>query len=155
MKNLKIQSATRADTAALQTIVTETGLFPPDALPSMLDHVLNDPDTGIWLASHSGSTITGMCYSVPETLADGVWNMLALAILPNQQQSGHGSALVGAMEDALIALNQRMVIVETSSTPDFSGARQFYASLGYDEEARLRDFWSAGDDKIIFRKMLT
>lgn len=25
---------------------------------------------------------------------------------------------------------------------------------GYDEEARIRDFYGAGDDKIIFRKSL-
>ncbi|MEO1249198.1 MAG: GNAT family N-acetyltransferase, partial [Pseudomonadota bacterium] len=31
---------------------------------------------------------------------------------------------------------------------------EFYRRCGYVEEARIRDFWSAGDDKIVFWKAL-
>ena len=44
--------------------------------------------------------------------------------------------------------------METSSTPAYDGARGFYRRNGYDEEARVRDYWTAGDDLVLFRKAL-
>lgn len=57
-------------------------------------------------------------------------------------------------EAHLQSLGQRLLIVDTSGTDDFALTRQFYATSGYEEEARIRDFWGEGDDKVIFRKSL-
>ena len=46
------------------------------------------------------------------------------------------------------------MIVDTSGTDDFAMTRKFYSQNGYEEEARIRDFWADGDDKVIFRKAL-
>lgn len=48
----------------------------------------------------------------------------------------------------------RMLIVETSGLPSFSGTRAFYVKCGCEEEGRIRDFYAAGEDKIVFRKVL-
>jgi ribosomal protein S18 acetylase RimI-like enzyme len=48
----------------------------------------------------------------------------------------------------------RVLLVETSGLPSFERTRAFYRKCGYDEEARIRDFYKAGDDKIVYRKML-
>ena len=48
----------------------------------------------------------------------------------------------------------RLLIVDTSSLPAFDGARAFYPALGFREEARIRDFWTDGDDKVTFAKRL-
>ena len=45
-----------------------------------------------------------------------------------------------------------MLIVETSSLARFETAREFYRRHGYDEEARIRDFYGPGDDKVVFWK---
>ena len=52
--------------------------------------------------------------------------------------------------------NKRRValIIETSSLDEYAPARGLYRKLGYEEEARLRDFYDAGDDKIVFCKRL-
>ena len=42
----------------------------------------------------------------------------------------------------------------TSGLPSFERTRGFYRLCGYDEEARIRDFYQAGEDKIVFRKAL-
>ena len=57
-------------------------------------------------------------------------------------------------EAALAARGERVLLVEPSGTDGFEVPRAFYRRLGYDEEARIREFYAAGDDKIIFRKAL-
>ena len=49
---------------------------------------------------------------------------------------------------------ERVLLVETSGLPGFERTRAFYRKLGYDEEARIRDFYQAGEDKVVFRKAL-
>ena len=44
--------------------------------------------------------------------------------------------------------------VETSGTNEFTRTRNFYQLLGYENEARIRDYYDAGDDKVVFRKSL-
>ena len=96
----------------------------------------------------------GFCYTEPEELAEGTWNMLALAVRPDLQGKRLGSALVAAAEQHLRGRKQRILIVDTSGTDGFEMTRKFYAQNGYEEEARIRDFWAPGDDKVTFRKAL-
>ena len=49
---------------------------------------------------------------------------------------------------------ERLLLVETSGLGSFDLTRQFYRKNGYDEEARIRDYYGPGDDKVIFRKAL-
>ncbi len=45
-----------------------------------------------------------------------------------------------------------MIIAETSGTVSYEGTRSFYERMGYIMEARIRDFYSVGDDLAIFIK---
>lgn len=58
------------------------------------------------------------------------------------------------VEQMLAERGERVLLVETSGTEDFEYVRAFYRKNGYEEEARIREFYAAGVDKIIFRKML-
>lgn len=49
----------------------------------------------------------------------------------------------------------RVLLVETSSTEQYHRARAFYLARGFDEEARVRDFYGPGDDRVVFWKSLT
>lgn len=59
------------------------------------------------------------------------------------------------VEHELRLAGARVLLIETSGVPEFAAQRSFYAGLGYHEEARIRDFYAAGDDKIVFWKLLT
>ena len=80
--------------------------------------------------------------------------MLAIAVLPSHQGKGLGRALVKYLENHLKKLGHRILIADTSGTHQFEQTRAFYRKNGYTEETRIRDFWAAGDDKIIFWKSL-
>lgn len=61
------------------------------------------------------------------------------------------------MSHAEAVLKERQVhllIVETSSLDGFEVARAFYPKCGYREEARIRNIYTAGDDKIVFTKSI-
>jgi ribosomal protein S18 acetylase RimI-like enzyme len=87
-------------------------------------------------------------------MTDRTWNLQLIAIHPDRQGQGRGAALLHYVEKTLAARKGRMLLVETSGLPDFDRTRAFYVKCGYQEEARIRDFYTTGDDKIVFRKVL-
>jgi ribosomal protein S18 acetylase RimI-like enzyme len=80
------------------------------------------------------------------------WNLQWIAIRPDRQGQGRGTILLHHVEQTLTACNARILLVETSAS--FERTRRFYRKCGYGEEARIRDFYSAGDDKSVYRKAL-
>ena len=154
MTNPTIEPTKNDDVSALQAVLDQTKLFPSEMLPDMLSPALAGETEAFWLTCHLDGAAVGLCYTVPEELTDGTWNMLALAIRPDLQGKRLGTELVAAAEQHLRSKGQRILIVDTSGTDEFALTRKFYARNGYDGEARIRDFWAAGDDKVIFRKAL-
>jgi ribosomal protein S18 acetylase RimI-like enzyme len=124
-------------------------------LPELVSSFLIDEDSAdLWMSCEVNGTAVGFCYAVPEKLTDGTWNMLAIAVHPKCQGGGHGGALVRSLETALRARGQRILLADTSGSDEFTLARSFYRKNGYVEEARIRDFWARGDDKVVFWKRL-
>ena len=152
---MTIRPTTRADLAALQRLLEATDLFPPELLPDMIGGFLDQAaDDELWLTYIAAGQPIGFCYAVQERLTDGTWNMLAIAVEPSEQGAGHGGSLLRHLEETLKQKGQRLLVVDTSGTDAFERIRAFYSKNGYDEEARIRDFWALGDDKITFRKAL-
>ncbi|MEM9010302.1 MAG: GNAT family N-acetyltransferase [Pseudomonadota bacterium] len=152
---MNIRPTERRDIPALTSVLDATELFPSALLPEMLDGFLGGgASDDIWLTVEQKGDAIGFCYAAPEALAEGTWNMLAIAVHPDAQGGGAGSALVAELERRLRADGQRILIADTSGTDDFADTRRFYAQNGYSEEARIRDFWAAGDDKVVFWKSL-
>ncbi|MBO9433375.1 GNAT family N-acetyltransferase [Ruegeria sp. R13_0] len=152
---MKIRPTKQDDVGALQEVLRGTELFPSELLPDMVDASLSDgKSSDIWLTCEANGKAVGFCYAVPEELAEGAWNMLAIAILPTEQGNGFGGAIVKHLEVELKERGQRILLADTSGTDEFAQTREFYRKNGYSEEARIRDFWAAGDDKVVFWKSL-
>ena len=150
-----IRETTYADTPNLERVLDETELFPSDMLADMLSGFLSDGvNNDLWLTCESEGEAIGFCYASPEQLADGTWNMLAIAVLPAAQSKGAGAALVAELESRLRETGQRVLIADTSGTDEFARTRKFYRKNGYSEEALIREFWGPGDDKVTFWKSL-
>lgn len=153
---MKIRPLKSDDIVDLQTVLVETELFPSDMLPNMVSAFLSgDESADIWLTCEADGKAVGLCNAVPEAFAEGAWNMRAIAVLPALQRGGFGAAIVRQLEEALKERRQRILIVDTSGTDEFAPTREFYRKNGYAEEARIRDFWATGDDKVTFWKSLT
>ena len=153
---MKIRPTLSDDIPALKLVLDETGLFPSDMLPDMLGDFLSGNGTeSIWLTAEKDGDAIGFCFASHEALTEGTWNMLAIAVLPEKQGTGTGGAIVSALEKRLFDQGNRILIVDTSGADDFAQTRTFYRKNGYTEEARIRNFWAEGDDKVVFWKALS
>lgn len=151
---MTIRPTSQIDLPAIAEITEQAGLFPPEMLSEPISGYPEEDGSSIWFTALSGDQVIGFCYAVPEMLAEGAWNLLAIGVSQAEQREGHGAGLMRAVEAALKATDQRILIVDTSSHGDFERARRFYLALGYEHEATIRDFWAEGDNKITFRKAL-
>ena len=152
---MNIRPTKPEDIPALQTVLDGTELFPSEMLPDMVSGFLSGQESeDIWLTCEVDGAAIGFCYAAPEEMTDGIWNMLAIAVLPSKQGSGTGAALVKQLEATLWEHSHRILIADTSGTEEFAQTRAFYRKNGYSEESRIRDFWAAGDDKVTFWKAL-
>lgn len=146
-----IRPLRRDDLEAALALVVAVDLFPPDLLPEMAEPFLSQASDELWWIADDGK---GLAYAAPERLTDGTWNLLLLAVDPGLQRQGLGRALVAAVVEALGKAGGRLLIVETSGTPEFAGTQKFYRRLGFHREARIRDFYGPGDDKLIFTQAM-
>ncbi|MBC7769390.1 MAG: GNAT family N-acetyltransferase [Phycisphaerales bacterium] len=96
--------------------------------------------------------IIGAAYFTPEVMAQGVMNLLFIGVLPDGRKKGVGQALLDHFEEAVRNSGSRLAIIETASDTMFAPAWSLYKKAGYDEEARVRDFYDDGLDKLVFRK---
>jgi GNAT superfamily N-acetyltransferase len=88
----------------------------------------------------------------PTPLTEGAYDLYWMAVAPAEQGKGRGKELVRWLEAEVAKRQGRVILIETSSQPKYHGTRQFYIDLGYDEVARVHDFYRAGDDRVIYAK---
>jgi ribosomal protein S18 acetylase RimI-like enzyme len=136
-------------------IIARNDLFPPEMLAPMAAPFLDGSNEDeFWLAAADRRALVGIVYCAAERMTEGTWNALLIAVDPAAQGRGVGRALMHRVEHDLAARGARLLIVETSELPAFEGTRAFYRRLGFEQEARIRDFYRADEDKIVFRRSL-
>jgi len=159
---LSVRAALAADVEQIRALAIGNGMFEPEDMSGFdegLDGYLSGSAEGhTWLVA-AGVTgrVEGAAYVAPEPFGDRVWNLYFLAAGPSRHRRGAGSALVQHVEQSLREAGAdvaRVLIVETSSSAAYDGARRFYASRGFDREAVIREFYGPGEDKIVFWKSL-
>jgi ribosomal protein S18 acetylase RimI-like enzyme len=102
-----------------------------------------------------GKRLLGYACAGPTPATEGTFDLYWLAVDPAAQGQGVGRSIVRDVERQLRERGARMLLVETSSRPDYSRTRAFYARCGYTEAARIRDFYAPADDRIMLTTRLT
>ena len=139
------------DLPTARRVIDAVGLFPSGMLDDMAAPYLGGPTDEVWLAADAGRGM-GIAYCAPERMTQGTWNLHLIAVHPDAQRSGLGSALIAEVERRVIAQGGRVLLIETSGDDRYAGPRRFYGGLGYREEARVRAFYRAGEDKVVYWK---
>ena len=153
-----IRLTTIEDRTALIALAEASGLFEPsqtEDLAQILDQHFRDQNNtqDFWFTDFDNELV-GMAYVAPERMTEGTWNLYLIAVHPHRQRQGRGKSLLRHIEQVLTERGERLLLVETSGTDDFDYVRGVYRKSGYTEEARIRDFYATGVDKIVFRKVL-
>jgi ribosomal protein S18 acetylase RimI-like enzyme len=152
-----MRSLERTDLPELTRILRDTGAFTEvevDCAVELLNIVLDQPqqaDYQVVVAEHQGRPAGYVLYG-PVPLTEGAFDLYWIATDPAVQGLGLGRQLMTCAEDDARRRGGRFMALETSSQGHYQRTRRFYDQAGYIEEARLRDFYKPGDDRITYVK---
>jgi ribosomal protein S18 acetylase RimI-like enzyme len=155
---LMIIAATETDGPQIQDIAARAGVFSQEEVECVAalweDYLSVGPVEGGYnfLVDRDGDQVLGFACYGPRDLTSGVFDLYWIAVDSTTHRNGIGRRLLTATEEAVCKAGGRMLIAETSGTPHYEPTRKFYLGMGYTIEATIRDFYSQGDDLVIFVK---
>jgi ribosomal protein S18 acetylase RimI-like enzyme len=120
----------------------------------LLDSVLNNPDQQDYevIIADADNRVAGYVLFGAVPLTQGNYDLYWIATDPELHGKGFGRQLMEETEKRLKVRGARMLCLETSSQEFYQRTRSFYEQGGYQEEARIRDFYRPGDDRITYVK---
>ena len=152
--------ATRADEGEQIVGVTrEAQVFSAEeiaAVQELVDDYVTNGDASTYRFSSyrlDGRVVGYTCYG-KRSLTDSTFDLYWICSAPSAQRKGVGHALLQRTEQEIRAMGGRLVIVETSSLPEYEPARRFYDSHGYRRQAIIEDFYDEGDSLVLYTKKL-
>lgn len=153
--NLQLRPTVSTDVIDLKKVLDTIELFPSEMLDDMMADYFNNPESEhIWFTAIVDDISIGFGYCAPEMLTEGTFNLYAIGVKSDWQGKGIGCQMMSYLENELKQAGHRILIVETSGGRDLALTRKFYENLNYQKEAVIRDFWSEGEDKVIYLKKL-
>jgi ribosomal protein S18 acetylase RimI-like enzyme len=144
------------DRAALAEIVRRAGNFSHEEVETaleLIDHSIASKNTGDYISfvlDEDG--VKGFVCIGPASLTQGVYDLYWIVVDAAARGRQYGQRLLRFAEEEVKRRGGRMVLIETSSLPEYDGTRRFYLAAGYPEIARIPNFYKPGDDKVIYAK---
>ncbi|MFB6143293.1 MAG: GNAT family N-acetyltransferase [Halorientalis sp.] len=138
-----IRAARPADLPRLRAIQLATLAEPWDGL---LEPVIEGPPVALVAVPDQETAPVGYAVALQ---GDGTAYLAELAVAPGHRRTGHGSALLAALDDRLA--DRGCARVRLTVRADDEGARAFYAAAGFTEDARLSDHYEDGDAVVLSR----
>jgi ribosomal protein S18 acetylase RimI-like enzyme len=136
-----------------------TGAFTPGELGVLEDVLiewsLHPGKDYVLLTDWSEGQLAGFLVYGPTPMTDFAFDLYWIAVDPTFQKKGIGKKLEEKMCSSLLVQSTRAVIrVETAGRDDYLGQRYFYLARGYTECGRIPDFYSEGDDLVLYCKKI-
>jgi len=148
------------DQEVLHDILKQTSVFTGVEVQialNLIEIYLNNKeqqDYYIYVAESSKHQIAGYVCFGPTPATEGTFDLYWIVVSPTMQRKGIGEELLIFVENEVILSGGRLIIIETSSKKEYKSAQRFYKNHHYHLEARIKDFYRFGDDKLIFIKRL-
>jgi GNAT superfamily N-acetyltransferase len=157
------QQPRSGDVVAVSELLAATGFFSPAEVEigaELVEEALNRGSAAGYhflfedaegpLAVGKSRGLLGYCCFGEIPLTVGSFDLYWIAVSPQRQGTGHGTALLRAAEREMERLGARRVFVDTSGRAQYQPTRAFYQARGYTVAARLTDFYAPGDDKVVY-----
>jgi len=155
-----ISIPTAEDGAQIHAISAKTTVFNQEEVECVdelwEEYMAQGPERSgyYFLVEKEGERVLGYACYGPRSLTSGTYDLYWIAVDPAARRGGVGRGLLAASEQAVRNLGGRLLVLETSGLPTYVPTRKFYLCTGYTLEATLKDFYSDGDDLVIFTKRL-
>jgi ribosomal protein S18 acetylase RimI-like enzyme len=146
------------DRASVVALLHATPEFEPAEIPvaeEVLDGSLENPaaDYQTLVAEQNGAFAGYICFG-QTALTESAWDIYWMAVDRQFRGRGIGGRLLAVSEAHIKKCGGTLILIETSSKPNYLPTRRFYRKMGYKQVARIRDFYAPGDHRIIFEKRL-
>ncbi len=111
-------------------------------------------DYNIYVYENDGR-IFGYHCTGKRPLTDAVFDMYWIAADPEATEKGIGKKLLEHAEEFVRQRKGRWLLAETSSKESYTRTRNFYLRNNYTIVAEINDFYSIGDNLIVFGKFFS
>lgn len=155
-----IRKIKQADVAKLENILNTISNFGENEVSVAMELILiaaNNPkqtDYHLYVYEHDGKVIGYHCTG-QRPLTQGTYDLYWIVAEHNPSKKGVGRELLLHAENFVQQNNGRWLLAETSSKESYAATRNFYMRNNYSIIAQVNDFYSIGDDLIIFGKYFT
>jgi ribosomal protein S18 acetylase RimI-like enzyme len=145
------------DLHSIEQMLRDVGVFNEEEVACCIElavETLGLKEGYHWVLAEEADKLCGLiCYgSVP--LTDGTWDLYWILRSPHSTSKGVANALLQACEEHLRQEKARLLVLDTSSTPPYQPARDFYLRSGFTLSARLVEYYRPGDDLLIYTKRI-
>lgn len=145
------------DIETVKSIISNTKVFTQeevDVAAELVESTLTKKDDYKFIFFEKNKKTLGYaCYGkIP--LTQSSFDLYWIAVLPEYQKNKTASKLLKEVIADIKKIGGTIIYAETSATEEYDAARKFYLNNNFKEEARLKDFYWPGNDKIIYSKQL-
>jgi GNAT superfamily N-acetyltransferase len=149
----------KRDIQSVRDIVVSTGFFYDHEVEIAVELVTERLNLGqvtgyyFVFAEVDGVTSAYSCFG-PIAMSKTSFDLYWIATHNDFRGKGIGKKL---LEETFIQAKEmgcKIIIAETSGLPHYAPTRAFYDSTRFELEARLKDFYDEGDDKLFYTKRI-
>ena len=158
---MKIRPLIKQDKTSLISILMDSRAFTLeeiDVAMELIDTTLKDQhqkDYTIHCMVDDQDQPAGyICYG-PTPMTQGTFDLYWIVVDPHFQGKEIGSKLLGFLEDIVRGQGGRMILADASTVPQYEKTQKFYLRNGFQEVARVADYYYPGNDRITFCKRIT
>lgn len=157
---MNIKAVTLKDRQLITKLINDIDLFTAsekEVVFELLDTYLDNPkqkDYNFFATQEADGELSSFICFGPTPMTNNTYDLYWIGTHPNHRRKGLAVQLIAFMRSFMTENNAKIIRVETSGKELYGDTVSFYDRLNFIEEARIRDFYSDGDDLIIFVQRL-
>ena len=157
---MSIRPFVKEDIQPLRDILRATDVFKEEEIVvavELMEIVAGEPDQKDYIMATSvdeANVVRGY-YCIGRTpMTCSTFDLYWIAVDPAMHGKGIGRELNRHCEEYIVSRGGTLIVAETSSQPKYEKTRAFYFRNHYIEASRIRDYYSPGDDLVVYTKHL-
>jgi GNAT superfamily N-acetyltransferase len=157
--SLQVSPSLPEDLPAILAAARSVGVFDDEEVATV-DELFagyrRDPQASGYnfLSCKQAAQLLGFACWGPTALSRGAADLYWICTAQEAQGRGAAAALFRAVEEAVRGLGRWLVVIWTSSRPDYAAARAFYLRMGCELQTQIADFYDRGEDLCVFVKRI-